>query len=278
MMTQDGKAFFAFCGGWGPVQVYLGKNKIAGWRLLQCAGGETISLSGTYCDALESLTVGGDSFQEAVPSPEQPQTVQSVAGQVQSFGAGAAAGCGSSFALPQLRAIRDGDGTVLARDFLHVERGAKRAWVERNVQVVEPDNFERSAAGTLWFVRLGRVVKGQRVIGTHYAYADVASSALKSGECGTTGGANQAIWLRDGNLETAAAVTGWLSQQRQAGTPVRFYIAYDSPVTEELPWQDAFALCTAPYLTQVEVTGNDSRLAPVLQAVAKQMEGWQEES
>lgn len=168
---------------------------------------------------------------------------------------------GNSITLPVLRSLPDGTA-----DVLHVDRAAKRAWVERCVGVVEFDGSEDEdwgAVSTGYYVVIkGAVRKNHAPICNRYNGYAYAGVYIDNKVCINY---NSAFVLLDSNNLSGMSeedLKAWLSQN-----PLTVHYQLKEPTIEELPYSD-YLLQTAQYETNIHIDC-DEHLEPEISAKVK---------
>lgn len=221
-----------------------------------------------------------------IPSPNQnyPSKIKSVSGELKSFGRNLYSdpayvhlpnSNGNTITLPELRAIRDGDGNIVAQDVMWVDRKQKLARVERRVgecYINHTGNIDNSRQ------------KNEDYFGCEYSYVSAkidrelnglyADSLLFAGKNSTLNGSEVTFAPNNGIIvfgvpksivseQTVLAVCDYLAKN-----PIRILYCLKEPEIEELRYSDCI-LATAQYQTNICFVDLDENLQPKITAQIK---------
>lgn len=211
-------------------------------------------------------------FRAEMPTPYYPSEIKSVSGEVKSCGwnllndAAKPYDCyrGSEITIPELRAIRDEDGNIVARDCLHVDRKAKRAWVERAIHELTFNGLERIDVykdGLYYQPTKYHIVK--YALCSHFTNSETPYPV--KGKFSSYINKFAFHFFIDDSPEEFKT---FLTDQYNNGNAVKIVYGLESPFIEELPYSD-YLLSTAQYQTNIRFIDLDEHLQPQIEATVK---------
>lgn len=207
------------------------------------------------------------------PSPEWESDIESLSGVILSGSGEETSPDHTEIAISSLRSLPNG-----VHDTLHVDRGAKRAWVERCVGTYEytgEETLHNDQENDL-FIRWGCSELQEKSVGNNDRLALLnthfpAGLDMKQSQRSLSGNAPSFlinITLPKAQFPNAESVCSWLREQSEKGTPVRAIYQLYTPVEEELPYDD-YLLRTYPRRTNIRFSNGNERIDPEMTVVVK---------
>ncbi|MFI3325882.1 MAG: hypothetical protein R3Y35_06885 [Clostridia bacterium] len=216
---------------------------------------------------LKSDTAETEDSDLTSPTPNFPETINCVNGTLTSY----KGDLSSSITIPNLYAIRDSNGNVIAQDTLYIDKEQKRMWVEQYF-------YEKTFTGTEgWYYASSAHNYAFGI--TAYSY-DVNSGNLSSVYSTEYRGIHlnyryidktifinsAGIIITDSNYTSTDLWKQYLSELYNSNTPLTAICQLKTPRTVELDYEN---LNTFPYITNIV---SNSNVIPSIEVTLKQFQ------